>query len=52
MTRKEKWEAQQLYWYIKWQKGEISHEKSRKWLKEENFKGENESFLMVVKTTS
>ena len=48
ITRKQKWEGKQLYGRFKRLINNISHDKTRTWLRKGNFKRETESLLIAA----
>ena len=48
ITKKQKWEEKQLYGRFKRLINHISHDKTRTWLRNGNFKRETESLLIAV----
>ena len=52
ITRKQKWEGKQLYGRFKRLINNISHEKTRTWLRKGNFKRETESLLMAAQNNA
>ena len=52
IIRKPKWEEKQLYGRLKWLINNISHHKTRTWLRKGNFKRETESLLIVAQNNT
>ena len=52
ITRKQKWEENQLYGRFKRLINNISHDKTWKWLRKGNFKRETESLLMAAQNST
>ena len=52
ITRKQKWEEKQLYLHFKRLINNISHEKTRAWLRKGNFKRETESLLIAAQNNA
>ena len=50
ITRKQKWEEKQLYGRFKQQINNISHDKTRAWLRKGNFKRQTESLLIATQS--
>ena len=51
-TRKQKWEGKQLYGRFKQLINNISHDKTRTWLRKGNFLRETESLLMAAENSA
>ena len=52
ITMKQKWEGKQLYGRFKWLINNISHDKTRTWLRKGNFKRETEFLLIAAQNNA
>ena len=52
ITRKQKWEEKQLYKRFKQLINDISHEKTRMWLRKGNFRRETESLQIAAQNNA